>query len=65
MELREHSECSVSNGLMGVRSWRAAADPPDPLGNSFAPLSPAQAARSMKARWTRAPGFMLNRVINP
>ena len=39
--------CSVSNGLMGGRGWRASARNPEA---SFAPLSPAPATRSIKAR---------------
>ncbi len=41
------TECSVSKGLMGGRGWRASARNP---GASFAPLSPAPATRSIKAR---------------
>ena len=43
------TQCSVSNGLMGGRGWRAPARNP---GASFASLSPAPATRSIKARLT-------------
>ncbi len=43
-------ECIVTDGLRGAWGWRTLARNP---GASFAPLSPAPATRSIKARVTK------------
>ena len=48
-ELHVSTECSVTDGLRSGRGWRALARNP---WVSFAPLSPAPATRSIKARVT-------------
>ena len=60
--LKSSDECSVTDGLMGGRGWRALARNP---GASFAPLSPAPATRSIKARVTKHESLKATTLFEP